>query len=107
MVYIIFGLAAIITVLAAIELSNNADFLSGQTPLGGLLVGTILLGGATSLPEVTTSLTSVLISNPDIAVGNMLGSNMFTYSLLLALIFITEKCDCINELVPHIYIQLD
>ncbi|MFC6039474.1 sodium:calcium antiporter [Paenisporosarcina macmurdoensis] len=82
MVYIIFGLAAIITVLAAIELSNNADILSGKTPLGGLLVGTLLLGGATSLPEVTTSLTSVLISNPDIAVGNMLGSNMFNIFII-------------------------
>jgi len=82
MVYIIFGLAAIITVLAAIELSNNADFLSGKTPLGGLLVGTLLLGGATSLPEVTTSLTSVLISNPDIAVGNLLGSNMFNIFII-------------------------
>jgi len=82
MVYIIFGLAAIVTILAAIELSNNADVLSGKTSLGGLLVGTVLLGGATSLPEVTTSLSSVLIANPDIAVGNMLGSNMFNLFII-------------------------
>lgn len=82
MVYIIFALAAIVTVLAAIELANSADVLSGQTPLGGLFVGTLLLGGATSLPEVTTSVTSVLISNPNIAVGNMLGSNMFNIFIL-------------------------
>ncbi|HSO57349.1 MAG TPA: sodium:calcium antiporter [Paenisporosarcina sp.] len=82
MVYIIFGLAAVVTVLAAIELANNADVLSGQTPLGGLFVGTLLLGGATSLPEVTTSVTSVLISNPNIAVGNMLGSNMFNIFII-------------------------
>ena len=67
MVFILFGLAAIVTILAAIELSNNADVLSGRTSLGGLFVGTVLLGGATSLPEVTTSISSVLIANPDIA----------------------------------------
>ena len=82
MIYIIFGLAAIVTILAAIELSNNADVLSGKSSLGGLLVGTVLLGGATSLPEVTTSISSVLIANPDIAVGNMLGSNMFNIFII-------------------------
>ena len=82
MIYILFGLAAIVTILAAIELSNNADVLSGRTSLGGLFVGTVLLGGATSLPEVTTSISSVLIANPDIAVGNMLGSNMFNIFII-------------------------
>jgi len=82
MVYIIFGLAGIVTILAAIELSNNADVLSGRSSLGGLFVGTILLGGATSLPEVTTSISAVLIANPDIAVGNMLGSNMFNLFII-------------------------
>ncbi|MEW9502640.1 sodium:calcium antiporter [Jeotgalibacillus marinus] len=80
--FIIFGLSAIITVLAAIELSNNADVLSQKTALGGLLVGTLLLGGATSLPEVTASLSAVIIANPDIAVGNMLGSNMFNIFII-------------------------
>ena len=80
--FIIFGLSAIITVLAAIELSNNADVLSQKTALGGLLVGTLLLGGATSLPEVTASISAVLIANPDIAVGNMLGSNMFNIFII-------------------------
>ncbi|QBP40287.1 sodium:calcium antiporter [Paenisporosarcina antarctica] len=82
MVYLVFGLAAIVTILAAIELSNNADVLGGKTSLGGLLVGTVLLGGATSLPEVTTSISSVLIENPDIAIGNMLGSNMFNLFII-------------------------
>lgn len=105
MIYIIFGLAAIVTVLAAIELSNNADVLSGKTALGGLLVGTLLLGGATSLPEVTTSVTSVLIANPDIAVGNMLGSNMFNIFIIACFDILYRK----NRLYQkanhgHIYI---
>lgn len=82
MVYVIFLFAAIITVLAAIELSNHADRLSDKTSMGGLMIGTLLLAGATSLPEVTTSLSAVFIANPDIAVGNMLGSNLFNLFII-------------------------
>lgn len=82
MVFIIFTLAAVLTVLAAIELSKSADLLSEKTALGGFLIGTLLLSGATSLPEVTTSFSAVLIGNPDIAVGNILGSNMFNIFII-------------------------
>lgn len=82
MLFILFLSAAISTVLAAIALSNYADELSEKTSLGGMLVGTTLLAGATSLPEVTTSISSVFIGNPDIAIGNMLGSNMFNLFII-------------------------
>ncbi|KZE36860.1 cation transporter [Bhargavaea cecembensis] len=77
MAFVWFILAAAVTVFAAIKLSNYADVLSTKTAMGGLLVGTLLLAGATSLPEVTTSVSAVLIDNPDIAIGNVVGSNMF------------------------------
>ncbi|WP_040226541.1 sodium:calcium antiporter [Bhargavaea cecembensis] len=77
MAFVWFILAAAVTVFAAIKLSNYADVLSTKTAMGGLLVGTLLLAGATSLPEVTTSISAVLIDNPDIAIGNVVGSNMF------------------------------
>ncbi|MDQ0176366.1 sodium:calcium antiporter [Bacillus chungangensis] len=82
MVYFIFSLCAIVTVIAAMKLSTYADVLSKKTSLGGMLIGTVFLAGATSLPEVTTSLSAVIIHNPDIAVGNVLGSNMFNLFIL-------------------------
>lgn len=82
MVYILFILVAGITLYTAMKLSTFADVLSTKTSMGGMLVGTILLAGATSLPEVTTSLSAVLIGNPDIAVGNVLGSNLFNLLVL-------------------------
>lgn len=82
MVFIYFLLAAAITVFAAIKLSTYADVMSEKSTMGGVLVGTVLLAGATSLPEVTTSISAVLINNPDIAVGNMLGSNLFNIFIL-------------------------
>jgi len=85
MVYVLFILVAAVTLYAAMKLSTFADVLSTKTSMGGLLVGTILLAGATSLPEVTTSISAVVIGNPDIAVGNVLGSNLF--NLLVLAIF--------------------
>lgn len=82
LVYFIFSICAIITVIAAMKLSAYADVLSKKTSLGGMLIGTVFLAGATSLPEVTTSLSAVIIHNPDIAVGNVLGSNMFNLFIL-------------------------
>jgi cation:H+ antiporter len=82
MAFLLFFLAAMFTVLAAVKLSTYADVLSERTSLGGMLIGTILLAGATSLPEVTTSLAAIGLNNPDLAVGNVLGSNLFNLLII-------------------------
>ncbi|MBU9721791.1 MULTISPECIES: sodium:calcium antiporter [Bacillaceae] len=91
MMYLIFFAAATITVLCAIKLSVYADVLSERTSLGGMMVGTLLLAGATSLPEVTTSATAVFVNNPDIAISNVLGSNLFNLVILAILDVIYRK----------------
>ncbi|RNA69920.1 sodium:calcium antiporter [Alteribacter keqinensis] len=80
--FVLFALAAAVTVIAAVRLSTYADVISDRTSLGGMMVGTLLLAGATSLPEVTTSATAVFVGSPDIAVGNVLGSNLFNLMIL-------------------------
>ncbi|SDH71595.1 cation:H+ antiporter [Alteribacillus persepolensis] len=85
MLFVYFFIAAAITVAAAVKLSTYADVISEKSKWGGMMVGTVLLAGATSLPEVTTTVTAVSLNNPDIAVGNVLGSNMF--NLLIIAVF--------------------
>lgn len=82
MIYIGFILLALITVLSAIKLSGYADVIQQRTTMSGFFVGAVLVAGATSLPEVTTSVTSGLIRSPDLAVGNVLGSNLFNLLIL-------------------------
>ncbi|RKD75592.1 cation:H+ antiporter [Sinobaca qinghaiensis] len=82
MIYILFLIAALVTIFAAVQLSTYADVISEKSKWGGMMVGTILLAGATSLPEVTASVTAVLIDSPDIAVGNVLGSNLFNILII-------------------------
>ncbi|WP_270181016.1 sodium:calcium antiporter [Alkalihalobacillus sp. CinArs1] len=82
MLILSFILAAAVVVIAAIYLNQFGDVISKKSSLSGAVVGTFLIAGATSLPELTTSLTAVYIDNPDIAVGNMLGSNGFNLLIL-------------------------
>ncbi|MBP3949526.1 sodium:calcium antiporter [Bacillus suaedae] len=82
MIFVWFILAAIITVFASIKLSTYADTIGEKSSLGGMLVGTIFLAGATSLPEVTTSISAIVLDSPDLAVGNVFGSNMFNLLIL-------------------------
>ncbi|HSJ38227.1 MAG TPA: sodium:calcium antiporter [Planococcus sp. (in: firmicutes)] len=91
MVFLYFILAAIGTVIASIKLSQYADIISAKTAMGGMMVGTLLLAGATSLPEVSTSFSAAAIGNADIAVGNMIGSNLFNLFILAAFDFSLRK----------------
>lgn len=91
MIFVYFILAGIVTVYASIKLSEYADVISEKTAMGGMMVGTLLLAGATSLPEVSTSFSAAAIGNADIAVGNMIGSNLFNLFILAAFDFLLRK----------------
>ncbi|WP_214484133.1 sodium:calcium antiporter [Bacillus sp. SM2101] len=84
MVYFLFFIAACFTIFLAVQLSKHADIIGEKSTLNAAVLG-LMLGGATSLPEITTSVTSIFIENPDIATGNVLGSNLFNL-LILALV---------------------
>jgi cation:H+ antiporter len=67
-------------------LSQSADILAEKTGLGRTWVGTILLAGVTSLPELATGASAIVVFNaPDLAVGGILGSCLFNL-LILALL---------------------
>ena len=41
------------------------------------IIGLTLVAGGTSLPELATSIVAALKKNPEIAIGNAIGSNLF------------------------------
>lgn len=76
MVWLKFSIYAVLIVLLGWKLSVMADKLSDAKNLGKGAVGFILLGFATSLPELITTLTSVLhLDNSSLGAGNIIGSN--------------------------------
>jgi cation:H+ antiporter len=82
MVWVKFLISSAIIVFAAIKLAEYGDIISIRTKLGGAIIGLILMAGATSLPEMLTTINSINQNVPDLAAGNMLGSGMFNMLLL-------------------------
>jgi cation:H+ antiporter len=78
------GLAAII-VIAGIFLTHAADQIAEITKLGKLLIGSILLAGATSLPELTVDISAVRLGMVDLATGDLLGSSLMNLLILAVL----------------------
>lgn len=63
---------------------SGASVIAYRLGIGELAVGLILVAAGTSLPELATSLIAVLRGERDIAVGNVVGSNIFNVFGVLA-----------------------
>lgn len=82
LLWVRFLISALVIILAATSLARNADIIAEKTGMGRAWVGALLLPIITSLPEIVTSVQAVLINNPDIALGNVFGSNMFNIVII-------------------------
>lgn len=84
--HIVWFLGSAAAVIAAgIMLSRTADAIAERSGFGHLAVGVVLLAGATTLPEIVTSISAIRLGVPDLAVGNILGAclmNMLILGLL-------------------------
>ncbi len=85
MPWVIFLVSAAILTFASMQLSKYGDAIAIRTRLGGMFIGTLLIAGATSLPELLTTINSVSLGLPELAAGNILGSNMFNMLILAIL----------------------
>jgi cation:H+ antiporter len=77
-----FAVHGFIIVVAAIYLPGIGEKIAAETGLGETFVGSIFIAVATTLPELTVSLTAYRIGAVDMAVGNLFGSNLFNVSIL-------------------------
>jgi cation:H+ antiporter len=80
--YATFAVAGLVVVVAGVRLGSIADRIAAETGLGRSFVGAFFLGISTSLPEIASSLSAVRMGAIDLAIGNVLGSNVFNVMLL-------------------------
>ncbi len=77
------GLACAAILAFGTMLVLSAEIIAVQTGLGASFIGVTLLAGATSLPELTTSITAVRIGAYTMAISNIFGSNLIMLVLVL------------------------
>ena len=82
MVWLQFLVSAIVVVIAAVKLAEYGDAIAYRTGLGGLFIGTLLLAGATSLPELLTMVNAINQGHVDLTAGDLFGSSTFNMLLL-------------------------
>ncbi len=75
------GLALLI--FGAEWLVDGSSSIARRAGLSEFLIGMTIVGIGTSLPELVVSLTGALMGSADIAIGNVVGSNIFNVFLIL------------------------
>ena len=77
------GATAAVILVASHFLARSADVVAEKTGLGRSFVGVMMLATATSLPEVGTGVSAiVLVDAPDLAAGDAFGSNLFNLLII-------------------------
>jgi len=80
-IFLIGGTALII--FSADRLVNGASAIAKKFGINDLVIGLTIVAFGTSAPELTVNIFSALKGSPDIAVGNVLGSNISNIFLIV------------------------
>lgn len=81
-VYPYFSLAAVFIIGAGIWLAFIGAEISGVYGWGQSFVGSLFLAFSTTLPEITVSFAAMRIGAKDLAVSNLIGSNLFNITII-------------------------
>ncbi len=80
---IVIGLAGLI--IGGKLIVDNAVNIASQLGVSQKIIGLTIIAAGTSLPELMTSVVAALKKNSDIAIGNIIGSNIFNIFLILSI----------------------
>lgn len=96
-----FCVATLVVVAAAPAFAWVASRIAVLSGLGNTVVGTLLVGLATSLPELVCTISAVRIGAVDLAVGNLFGSDAFNMAIFAALDVATPGSNIFANLAPE------
>jgi len=96
-----FFFCSVAIIVAGTALTRYGDRIAERSGLGRLWVGAVLLSMVTSLPEVVTAFSSAWLGKADIAMQNMLGSNLFNLLVLVILDFLIRGRNVLADASPR------
>jgi cation:H+ antiporter len=83
--WLLLAIGLVVLVLGAELLVRGASSLAARLGISPLVVGLTIVAFGTSSPEVAVSLSAVANDQPDLALGNAVGSNTFNVLFILGL----------------------
>lgn len=99
---IVFGLGAV--VFGAECVSSTAKFLALKMGMSEALVGLTVVAIGTSLPELATSIAASIKGENQLALGNIIGSNVINISLILGIVGIITQVSVSTLIIVDILI---
>lgn len=75
-------ISLVLVVYVSNKLGEYVDAMDKKTKLSGAFLGGVLLAAVTSLPELVTSITAAIMGEPEMTLGNILGSNLFDIAII-------------------------
>ena len=64
---------------------NNSEAIAKMFNISEKIIGLTIVAIGTSLPELVTSVTAAIKKNSDIAIGNIIGSNIFNFLFIIGI----------------------
>jgi cation:H+ antiporter len=89
--FIIFIVSLAVLIWGSDLLINQSEKIALRFGISEYVIGATLVAVGTSLPEMAASITASINHKPEIAVANVIGSNIFNITLVLAAVFIVAK----------------
>ncbi len=93
--YIVVGLAGLL--IGAHVLVKAAIFIASRLGVSEMVIGLTVVAFGTSVPEMATSVVSVLRKEMDICVGNVIGSNIFNILMVIGSVALVRPLNVARE----------
>ncbi len=85
---------------------DNAVTIASDLGVSEKIIGLTIIAAGTSLPELMTSVVAALKKNSDIAIGNIIGSNIFNIFLILSISSLVRPITFSTAFNTDIYLLL-
>lgn len=98
--YLYFAINSIAIVVAACFLPGFGEQIAKITGWGDSFIGSSFIAITTSLPEITVSFTAARLGSFDMAVANLLGSNLFNVAIIAVIDLCYVKAPLLRVVSP-------
>lgn len=102
MIWFKFAVCLAVILFAGTKLARYGDIIAEKTGLGRIWIGVVLIAFVTTIPELVTSVSSVvLVHSPDLALGTLLGSCCFNLAILAVLDILHSRTPVLSVASPR------